>query len=139
MNNLKAKIDDLDVAKLKNVPVDLKKLSDVVDNEVVKNTEFSTLKTKVNDLDKNITDSTILIHINQYNADKQNFEKKLELLIKNTIVTTTVLNTKINGVEKKIPDTSSLVTTTVLNKNLEKLRTKLLITMHTLLVKNLIS
>ena len=139
MNNLKAKIDDLDVAKLKNVPVDLKKLSDVVDNEVAKNTEFSTLKTKVNDLDKKITDSTILIHINQYNADKQNFEKKLELLIKNTIVTTTVLNTKINGVEKKIPDTSSLVTTTVLNKNLEKLRTKLLITMHTLLVKNLIS
>ena len=46
-NNLKAKIDDLDVGKLKILPVDfLKKLSDVVDNEVNKNTKFYTLKTK---------------------------------------------------------------------------------------------
>ena len=33
---LKTKVDDLDVGKLKPVPVDLKKLSDVVDNEVIK-------------------------------------------------------------------------------------------------------
>ena len=39
--------------KLKTVPVDLKKLSDVVDNEVVKNTKFSTMKTKVNNMEKN--------------------------------------------------------------------------------------
>ena len=37
MNNLKAKVDDLDVGKLKAVPIDLKKLSNVVDNEVVQN------------------------------------------------------------------------------------------------------
>ena len=36
MNNLKTKVDDLDVGKLKTVPVDLKKLSDAVDNEVDK-------------------------------------------------------------------------------------------------------
>ena len=36
LNNLKAKADDLDVVKLKTVPVDLKKLSDAVYNEVVK-------------------------------------------------------------------------------------------------------
>ena len=42
----------LDVGKLKIVPVDLKKLSYVVDNEVVKNTTFNTLKTKVNALEK---------------------------------------------------------------------------------------
>ena len=53
MNNLKTKVDDLDVGKLKTVPVDLKKLSDVVANEVVKNTKFNTLKTKVNSLEKN--------------------------------------------------------------------------------------
>ena len=35
LSNLKTKIDDSDVGKLKPVPVDLKKLSDVVDNEVV--------------------------------------------------------------------------------------------------------
>ena len=38
----------LDVIKLKAVPVDLKKLSDVVDNERVKATEFNTRKIKVN-------------------------------------------------------------------------------------------
>ena len=34
-------MDDLDVDKLKTVPVHLKKLSDVVDNEVVKITKLS--------------------------------------------------------------------------------------------------
>ena len=76
LNNLKTKIDDLDVGKLKTAPVDLKKLSDVVDNEVVKNTKFNSLKTKVNKLDKKIPDATTLIHINQYNTDKHNLEKK---------------------------------------------------------------
>ena len=47
MNNLKTKVVDLDVDKLKTIPVDLKKLSDEVDNEVAKNTKSNTLKTKV--------------------------------------------------------------------------------------------
>ena len=70
-NNLKAKLNDLDVGKLKTVPADLKKLSDVVDNEVVKNAKFNTLKTKVNNLEKKNPNATTLIHINQYNTDKQ--------------------------------------------------------------------
>ena len=64
-NNLKTKVDDLDVGKLKTVPADLKKLRDVVDNEIAKNTKFNTSKTKVNNLDKKIPDATSLIHINQ--------------------------------------------------------------------------
>ena len=64
-NNLKTKVDYLDVGKLKTVSVDLKKLSDAVDNEVVKNTKFNTLKTKVKKLDKKIPDVSPLIHINQ--------------------------------------------------------------------------
>ena len=64
LNNLKTKVDDLDVGKLKTVPVDFKKLSGVVDNEVVKNTKFNTLKTKVNNLENKIPEATILIHIN---------------------------------------------------------------------------
>ena len=35
-NNLKTKVDDLDVINLKGISVDLKKLSDVVENKVVK-------------------------------------------------------------------------------------------------------
>ena len=48
LNNLKAKVNDLDFGILKTVPADLKKLSDVVANEVVKDAKFKTLKTKVN-------------------------------------------------------------------------------------------
>ena len=61
---------------MKTVPRDLKKLSDVVDNEVVKNTKFNTLKTKVNNVEKKIPDATKLIHVNQNNRDKQNLQKK---------------------------------------------------------------
>ena len=75
MNNLKTKVDDLYVGKLKTVLVDLKKLSDVADNEVVKNKKFNTLQTNVNNLDNKIVDATTLIHINQYNTDKPNLEK----------------------------------------------------------------
>ena len=39
--------------------------------EVVKNTEFNTLKTKVNKLDTKISEPTTLIHINQYNTDEK--------------------------------------------------------------------
>ena len=71
MNNLKTKVEDLDFGKLKTIPVDLKKLSDVVGNEVDKDTKFNTLKTKVNNLDAKVPDTTTLVHINQYNTDKQ--------------------------------------------------------------------
>ena len=46
LNNLKTKVDDLDV------PIDLKILIDIVDNDVVKNTKCNTLQTKVNSLEK---------------------------------------------------------------------------------------
>ena len=43
----------------------------------------------------------------------------------NGLVTTTVLNTKING-ENKIPDTGDLVSTTVLNAKVELVKNKYL-------------
>ena len=43
----KTKLEDLNVVKLKTAPVDLKKLGDVLDNEVLNNAKFNTLKTKV--------------------------------------------------------------------------------------------
>ena len=97
LNNLKTKVDDLDVVKLKTIPTDLKDLSDVVNNEVVKNTKFNTLKTKANELDKKNSDATTLIHINQYNTDKYNFQKKIA------------------DTDKKLPDVSGSVTNIVLN------------------------
>ena len=51
LNNLKTKVDDLKVDKLKTVPVNLKKLSDVVSKVVIKNTKFDKGNTKVNSLE----------------------------------------------------------------------------------------
>ena len=69
LNNLKAKADDLDV-KLKTAPVNLKKLNDEVSKEVVKNTKFNKLNTRVNNIENEIPGASTLIQTNQYNADK---------------------------------------------------------------------
>ena len=61
MNKSKLKVDDLDISKLETVPTDLKEWSDVIKNEIVKNTQW---KKKVNSLKKKIPDATTLIHIN---------------------------------------------------------------------------
>ena len=77
MDNLKTKVNNLDIGKLKTVLGDLEKLSNVVDDVVVKKTKLHTLKPKVNNLEKKILDATTLIHVNQYNTDKQNLGKKI--------------------------------------------------------------
>ena len=61
---------------MKAVP-NLKKLSGIVHNEVVKNTKFITQKTKVNNLEKTIPDAITLIHIDQYKIHKQNLDEKI--------------------------------------------------------------
>ena len=88
----------------------MKKLRKVVDNEVVKNKKFNTLKTKVNNLEKKIPNATTLIHINQCNTDKQNLEKRIgyfdqKILDTSDLVTATVFN------ESKIPDHARYITT----------------------------
>ena len=72
LNDLKTKVHDLNVSKWKTLPIDLKKLSDVVDNDFVQNIKFNTLKRKVNSLENKIPDTTTLININQYNKNKEN-------------------------------------------------------------------
>ena len=47
LNNLKTKIDALDVGKLKTFSLDLKELSNVLDKQALNNTKFNTIKTKV--------------------------------------------------------------------------------------------
>ena len=57
----------------------MKKLSDAVDSEVVKNTNFNTLKTKVNKLYKKFLDVTNLIHNTDNETDKETDDKIHEL------------------------------------------------------------
>ena len=48
--NLKTELDKLDIDKLAPVPVDLSKLSDFVQNDVVKKTVYDKLAAKVNSI-----------------------------------------------------------------------------------------
>ena len=65
LNDFERKLDDLDVGKLKAVPIEVKKLNDAVHKKVPKNTRFNKLNTKVNNSENKISDATTLIPINQ--------------------------------------------------------------------------
>ena len=60
---------------MKTVPVDLKKISDVVDKDVEKKTLYNTLSTKLKNLEKQIPGASALIQTNQCNTNKKNLEK----------------------------------------------------------------
>ena len=53
VDNLKSKLGKLDVDKLVSVPIDLKKLSDVVDNGAVEKNVYDELLKKINAIDTN--------------------------------------------------------------------------------------
>ena len=70
--NLKTEVDKLDIDKLVPVPVDLSKLSDVVKNDVVKETLYDKLVAKVN----NIETSGFVLKT-KYDKDKSELENKI--------------------------------------------------------------
>ena len=65
-------VDELDIDNLKSLPVDLSKLSNEVDNDVVKKTDNNKLVTKVSAIG---TSGFVLK--TQYNTDKSSLEKKV--------------------------------------------------------------
>ena len=70
--SLKTKADKVDLDKLKTVPFNLRKLSNVVNNGVVKETVYNKLITKVNSID---TSGFVLKP--KYDADKLDLERKI--------------------------------------------------------------
>ena len=97
--DLKSEVDKIDIDKLKSVPNNLAKFSNVVKNDVVKKTTYNTLKNKVDAID-----TSKFVSRTKFSTD------------------TNALDDKIDKVEKKIPDVSSLETkrnATTLVKNLD--------------------
>ena len=74
LNNLKTKVDELDIDKLYTVSVDLK--SDGVGKDVVKNTKFNKLNPIVKSLENKYPNETTLIYINQYNTNEKKIDGK---------------------------------------------------------------
>ena len=95
--SLKTEVDKIDADKLKAVPVDLAKLSNLVKNDVVKKTEYNKLVTKVDNID-----TTNFVKKNKYEKEGSDFEDK------------------INKIDKKLPDVTSLVKTQILMPKLLK-------------------
>ena len=69
--SLRTEVDKIDADKLKIVPVDLAKLSNVVKNDVVKKTEYNKLFTKVDNID-----TTNSVKKTKYEKDRTDFEDK---------------------------------------------------------------
>ena len=114
---LKTEVDEIDVDKLKTTPADLAKLSNVVKNDVVKKTDYSTkvtsIEAQIAELTKNTVDN--LGDIAKLKAvDTNSFVLETKLA---SDVTT--LENKIDNVDKKIPDISGLATKTSLNSYLQ--------------------
>ena len=101
--SLKSEADKLGVEKLVPVPVYLSKLSDVIENDVVKKTVCDKSVAKVNS-----TDTSRFVLKTNYDRDKSEIENK----IPNTsgLVKKTDYNAKITEIEGKIPSINSLAT-----------------------------
>ena len=115
---LKTEVDKIDVDKLKTVPVDLAKSSNVVNNDIVKKTDYNTkvtsIETQIAGLTKNTVDN--LADITKLKAtDANSFALKTKLA---SDVTT--LENKIDTVEKeKKTDVNGLATKTSLTSYLQ--------------------
>ena len=70
--SLKAEVYKIDIDKLNTVPVDLSKLSNVVNNEVVKKTVYGKFVAKVN-----VIDTSGFVLKTKYDTDKSDLEKKI--------------------------------------------------------------
>ena len=117
LSAFKTEVDKIDADKLKTVPVDLAKLNNVVNNDVVKKTDYNNKVTSIESQIAGVTKNTLnnLADIAKLKAvDTSNFVLKTKL---SSDVTT--LENKIDTVDKKISDISGLATKTSLTSSLQ--------------------
>ena len=114
---LKTEVDKIDADKLKTTTTDLAKLTNTVEHDIVKKTDYNTKVTSIEAQIVGLTKNTV-----ENLADIT----KLKAIDTNSFVTrtkfsadTNALDDKIDGVEKKIPDISGLATKTSLNSYLQ--------------------
>ena len=101
--NLKTKIDKLDINKLKPVPTDLSKLSDMVKSDVVKKTDYNKVVTKVDNIN-----TSGLVKKTDYNTKINEIKNKIP------DITTLATKTALTTVENKTSDITNLATKTAL-------------------------
>ena len=114
---LKTEVDKIDPDKLKAIPTDLTKLTNAVEHDVVRKTDYNIKVTSIESQIAGLTKNTV---------DNLANITKLKAIDTNSFVTrtkfsadTNALDDKIDGVEKQIPDISGLPTKTSLNDYLQ--------------------
>ena len=114
---LKTAVDKIDTDKLKTAPIDLAKLTNAIENDVVKKTDYNTKVTSIEAQIAGVTKNTVdnLADITKLKAiDTNSFVNKTKFS-----ADINTLDDKIDGVEKKQPDISGLATKTSLNDYLK--------------------
>ena len=96
---LKSEVDKIDTDKLKTVPTDLAKLSNVVKNDVVKKTDYNT---KVTSIENQIAGVTKITQDNLADITKPKAVDTSNFVVKTKFTAdVNALDNKIDGVEKK--------------------------------------
>ena len=115
---LKTEVDKIDAVRLKTTPTDLAKLTNAIEHDVVKKTDYNTKVTSIEAQIAGLTKNTV---------DNLADITKLKAVDTNSFVTrtkfsadTNALDDKIDGVEKKSPDISGLATKASLNDYAKK-------------------
>ena len=106
LSNLKTEVDKLDIDILVPVPTDLSKLSNVVENDVIKKTGYNS---KIAEIENKIPDVTNLATKTALNTVQNKIPDTSSLVKKNDY------NAKINAMEGKILDVTNLATKTALD------------------------
>ena len=122
---LKTEVDKIDTYKLKTVPNDLAKLSNVVKNDVVKTTDHnakvSDIETQITAVNKNASDNLADIKIRKTKTvNTSNFVTRTKFL-----ADTNALDDKIDKVDKKIPDVTSFVKETDFDSKITEVEGKI--------------
>ena len=134
---LKTEVDKIVVDKLKTVPDDLAKLSNLVKNEVVKKTDFSaddyvkktrfsgdiiSLDDKIDKVEKKIPDVSSLETKGNVTTLVKNLDNRIdEVKKKITNISDLASKTELTDVENKIPDISGLITKTDFDAKLKNI------------------
>ena len=122
---LKTEIGKIDADKLKTVPNDLAKLSNILKNDVVKKTDYNTkisnIETQITLVNKNALDNLADIKVlKTKTVDTSNFVTRTKFS-----TDTNALDEKIDKVDKKVPDVTSFVKKTDFDSKITEVEGKI--------------
>ena len=110
----------MDIDKLVHVPNDLAKLSNVLKNDVITTTQFSTLASK-----GHCIDTTDFVKKTDYGSNKSGLEQKISVINKTITKGSGVAGKHdLDAVENKIPSLRGFLLTSVFNSKITEVENK---------------